>query len=122
MTCASNPLLSGAGKTLVYEVGGNRFCRRIGRAHKSNHVYLVVDLQANSFHQKCHDPECAEWGSPSVPMPDDLSPFARPQGEVASASLSDSELMQMAQEMEDDWMLSEFVNGLEREMGGEASS
>ena len=38
----------GGGRRVVYEVGGNRWCARLGRAHRSNHITVVADLD----HQK----------------------------------------------------------------------
>ena len=29
---------------LTYQVEGSKFCERVGRAHKSNHIMLVVEL------------------------------------------------------------------------------
>lgn len=46
-------------RLLVYEIARNRWCRRVGRAHKSNHVMIVADLEAGVAYQRCHDPECA---------------------------------------------------------------
>lgn len=59
------PLL--APSRMVFEVGGNRFCRNIGRAHRSNHVYFVADLAACAVHQECHDPACRAAGFRCVP-------------------------------------------------------
>lgn len=39
-------------KTLVYVVQGNRYCENIGREHKSNSIFFVVDVPAGLFHQK----------------------------------------------------------------------
>ncbi|KAL0479655.1 DNA-directed primase/polymerase [Acrasis kona] len=32
-------------QTIIYQIGGNRYCGNIGREHKSNHVMYLIDLQ-----------------------------------------------------------------------------
>jgi len=70
----------------------NRFCFCKGASHVSNHVYLVVDRERGSFHQKCFDIDCRHFCSPPFPIPawlleeeaEDAGLFgllpARPQG------------------------------------------
>jgi len=41
---------------LIYNISQNRYCENIGRAHRSNHVFYVVDLRAKLAFQKCYDP------------------------------------------------------------------
>ncbi|GMP24604.1 hypothetical protein CsSME_00001809 [Camellia sinensis var. sinensis] len=43
---------------MVYSMSRNRYCERIGRQHKSNHVMYIVDLRRAIYYQKCHDPDC----------------------------------------------------------------
>jgi hypothetical protein len=70
---------------------GSHFCERIGRAHASNHVFFVVDFQAGSYSQKCHDVDCRDYRSAWMPLPPELclaiceeaapcSPQGPPQG------------------------------------------
>ncbi|XP_057527812.1 uncharacterized protein LOC130806666 isoform X2 [Amaranthus tricolor] len=59
---------------LVYSMSKSRYCGRIGREHKSNHVMYVVDLQWALYYQKCYDPDCRGYRSPSCPIPNDLIP------------------------------------------------
>ena len=59
---------------LTYQVGKNRWCGRLGRAHKSNHTMLVVDLRRGSLYQKCHDPDCRAWKGPVCQVPLELLP------------------------------------------------
>lgn len=54
---------------IVYSMSRNRYCERIGREHKSNHVMFVVDLRRAAFYQKCHDPDCRGYRSPLRPVP-----------------------------------------------------
>ena len=62
------------GRTLVYHIGGNRFCERIGRSHRSNHVAMIVDLPSGTMYQKCMDPDCraANYRSPRRLLPVEL--------------------------------------------------
>ncbi|CAN6480826.1 unnamed protein product [Victoria cruziana] len=57
---------------MVYNIAGNRFCERIGRQHKSNHVMYVVDFRRSCYYQKCHDPECRGYRSSMHPIPYDV--------------------------------------------------
>ncbi|PKA55983.1 hypothetical protein AXF42_Ash014655 [Apostasia shenzhenica] len=59
---------------LVYNMSRNRYCERIGREHKSNHVIYVVDFQRAGYYQKCHDPDCKGYRSPLRPLPWDVLP------------------------------------------------
>ncbi|XP_030533169.1 DNA-directed primase/polymerase protein isoform X3 [Rhodamnia argentea] len=59
---------------MVYGMSRNRFCERIGREHKSNHVIYVVDLNWAAYYQKCHDPDCKGYRSPLRPIPEDIVP------------------------------------------------
>nr|XP_056711045.1 DNA-directed primase/polymerase protein [Euleptes europaea] len=43
---------------LVYDISKYRWCRNIGRAHKSNNIMIIVDLRREIWYQKCHDPSC----------------------------------------------------------------
>ncbi|CAA0812942.1 DNA primases [Striga hermonthica] len=57
---------------MVYSMSRNRYCERIGREHKSNHVIYVVDLRRAVYYQKCHDPDCRGYRSPIRTVPDDV--------------------------------------------------
>lgn len=59
---------------IVYSMSRNRYCERIGREHKSNHVIYVVDLRRAVYYQKCHDPDCRGYRSPLREVPDDVVP------------------------------------------------
>ncbi|KAL4186817.1 hypothetical protein AMTRI_Chr09g35980 [Amborella trichopoda] len=54
---------------MIYNIIGNRFCERIGREHKSNHVMYVVDFRKAGYYQKCYDPDCRGFRSPLRPIP-----------------------------------------------------
>ncbi|KAG8381247.1 hypothetical protein BUALT_Bualt06G0102700 [Buddleja alternifolia] len=59
---------------MVYSMSRNRYCERIGREHKSNHVIYVADLRRVVYYQKCHDPDCRGYRSPLRPVPNDVIP------------------------------------------------
>ncbi|KPI86883.1 hypothetical protein ABL78_4073 [Leptomonas seymouri] len=61
------------GRFLTFQVSGSRYCQRIGREHKSNSVYLVVDLEKRTFVQKCFDPDCVSYRSQHYPL-DEATP------------------------------------------------
>ncbi|CAH9140909.1 unnamed protein product [Cuscuta epithymum] len=54
---------------MVYSMSKNRYCERIQREHKSNHVMYVVDLRRGVYYQKCYDPDCRGYRSPLRPVP-----------------------------------------------------
>jgi len=59
-----------ATSTMLYSISGQyRFCGRIGRHHKSNGVYFVADLKAREMYQKCFDPDCRNFRSNAISMP-----------------------------------------------------
>jgi hypothetical protein len=55
-------LLDG-GSLLLLNVRGNRWCGNIGRAHRSNGIFYVVDLQQGWWCQRCYDPDCRCGGA-----------------------------------------------------------
>lgn len=75
---------------LDLEVGGARWCGRVGREHASNHVTWHVDLCGGTAWQTCHDPDCRAAGyvSPIARLPPDLLaalPAAPPPRRPAAA-------------------------------------
>ncbi|KAL7107035.1 hypothetical protein ACP275_06G028600 [Erythranthe tilingii] len=60
---------------MVHSMSRSRYCERIGREHKSNHVIYVVDLRRAVYYQKCHDPDCRGYRSPLRSVPDDVIPY-----------------------------------------------
>nr|XP_016849543.1 PREDICTED: LOW QUALITY PROTEIN: DNA-directed primase/polymerase protein [Anolis carolinensis] len=59
---------------LVYDILNYRWCRNIGRAHKSNNIMIIVDLKQENWYQKCHDPICRaeNFKSESFPLPSEV--------------------------------------------------
>uniref|UniRef100_A0A1J3HV83 DNA-directed primase/polymerase protein n=1 Tax=Noccaea caerulescens TaxID=107243 RepID=A0A1J3HV83_NOCCA len=59
---------------IVYSMSSNRYCERIGREHKSNHVMYIVDVKRGIYYQKCYDPDCRDYRSPIRPVPESYLP------------------------------------------------
>ncbi|KVI07145.1 DNA primase, UL52/UL70 type, Herpesviridae [Cynara cardunculus var. scolymus] len=76
---------------MVYSMSRNRFCERIGRQHKSNHVMYVVDLQKAAYYQKCYDPDCRGYRSPLRPVPPEVFPDSSNQNESQELILPDGD-------------------------------
>lgn len=57
---------------ILYNIKGSRYCGNIGRHHRSNGVFYVVDLQQGVWYQKCYDPECRLYRSPVTALPEEL--------------------------------------------------
>ncbi|VDM46287.1 unnamed protein product [Toxocara canis] len=50
-------------------LAGCRYCFNVGREHRSNHVYWVVDLERFYCFQKCFDVDCHGISSNYFPLP-----------------------------------------------------
>lgn len=57
---------------LVYDIANYRWCENVARFHKSNNILIVVDLKAEAWYQKCHDPDCRNFRSSSYPLPQEI--------------------------------------------------
>ncbi|XP_037753542.1 DNA-directed primase/polymerase protein isoform X2 [Chelonia mydas] len=59
---------------LVYDISRYRWCKNIGRAHKSNNIMILVDLKKEVYYQKCYDPVCRakNFKSESIPLPPEI--------------------------------------------------
>ncbi len=66
---------------LLLNMRGNRWCGNIGRAHKSNGVFYVIDLQA------CLHPACLEGLAPVTSTYAELSRMALTQQSTRAACL-----------------------------------
>eukprot|EP01063_Lacrimia_lanifica_P032927 TRINITY_DN5730_c0_g1_i2.p1 TRINITY_DN5730_c0_g1~~TRINITY_DN5730_c0_g1_i2.p1 ORF type:complete len:968 (+),score=215.90 TRINITY_DN5730_c0_g1_i2:100-3003(+) len=53
---------------LLYVISGTRYCHQVGREHKSNGIYLVVNFARCAVRQKCYDPDCGDYASSEVPL------------------------------------------------------
>ncbi|XP_058797758.1 DNA-directed primase/polymerase protein-like [Phymastichus coffea] len=54
---------------IIFEIIGNRYCDNIGRWHKSNNIYYIVDLINKIMYQKCHDEDCRGFVSTPKALP-----------------------------------------------------
>ena len=57
---------------LLFHITKNNFCERIGRQHKSNHVYYIVHLKTKTVTQRCFDIECRGYSAPFEIIPEDM--------------------------------------------------
>ena len=99
--------------TLIYDIGRNHWCENIGRAHKSNHIYLVVDLKNAVFFQKCHDPDCqiVDYKSKERPLPPEVNPYLN-DSEYLIEGFDESDLIEAAE-------IAEFEECLKNELDGD---
>jgi DNA-directed primase/polymerase protein len=65
-------LMEDCGLVLYTMSTGNRWCGNIGRQHKSNRVFYVVDLVDGWWCQRCYDPDCRGYRSPLTVLPSEL--------------------------------------------------
>ena len=71
-TCKTIPNSS----LVMYELGHTyRYCENIGRFHKSNKVYICVDIDKSIFYQKCFDPDCEGFRGNEFKFPEELIPW-----------------------------------------------
>lgn len=63
----------------IFHIGGNRWCERIGRFHKSNHVAYLVDLTKGTSHQVCFDPDCSGFRGRNHILPSTCLPNQCPE-------------------------------------------
>nr|CCC48147.1 conserved hypothetical protein, fragment [Trypanosoma vivax Y486] len=59
-------------RSLVMTLGGSRYCGNVGRQHRSNGVYITVDLEHRTWAQKCFDPDCGKYRGPYKTIPADI--------------------------------------------------
>ena len=62
-------------ETVIYQIGGSRFCSAIDREHKSNAVKYVVNLRNGTYYQSCFDPDCVNKRPPPQPIPEHNLPW-----------------------------------------------
>jgi len=70
-------------------LGNNRYCLCKGGSHKSNSIYLVLDLVNRTYHQKCFDPDCKWYRGPPFNIPDscfEAKGLLEKDGEVPEAA------------------------------------
>jgi hypothetical protein len=84
----SNRKYNCCGNILNLIVDGNRFCRRIGREHRSNHIFIACRLSRGDMVQKCTDPDCRGFESDPVPIPERILELLHAQYIPADISTS----------------------------------
>lgn len=57
---------------LVISLTGNNYCLNVGRCHRRNNIYFVIDIPNFSFRQRCHDDMCDNYNSPDICLPPEL--------------------------------------------------
>lgn len=67
-------MIEGSG-SITFNLGNNRWCERIQREHKSNHIFIICNLHSRTWFQSCHDPECraVQFEGTQHPIPWDVS-------------------------------------------------
>ncbi|KAK2077432.1 hypothetical protein QBZ16_004277 [Prototheca wickerhamii] len=60
------------GALMLFNIAGCRYCARIGREHRSNGVFIVVDLRGGAWTQRCYDPDCRAFRGPFTALPPDV--------------------------------------------------
>ena len=57
---------------LVISLTGNNYCLNVGRCHKKNNIFFVIDIPKFTFRQRCHDDMCDKFNSPEIYLPPEL--------------------------------------------------
>ena len=61
--------VSRSGNGIFYDVRGTRYCPTIGREHKSNNVFIVVQLDSQLCYHRCYDHDCRVSATKPDPFP-----------------------------------------------------
>jgi len=57
---------------MTFQIKGNKWCGNVARQHKSNGIFIDVDLKKRQASQLCWDPECRGYRSPPIAFPVDM--------------------------------------------------
>jgi hypothetical protein len=60
--------------TITYQLSGTKYCHRIGRQHRSNHVMYEANLNQGYVTQRCWDPDCRGYKSSPYFLPHSALP------------------------------------------------
>ena len=71
---------------VTYFLSGNRYCEHVGRPHKSNGIFWVVDLITQKATQRCFDPDCRGFCSMPVSLPPPVQDHVRACNQRHSSS------------------------------------
>ena len=96
--------------TIILNLTSNRYCDNVKRQHKSNGVFLVVDVKLGYFYQKCYDPDCRHFRGDSHVLPLDVmaelnSVFECCCGDEEESSALSPEPYSVQEEIEDEAFL-----------------
>ena len=69
----------GQTESLLYDIGGNRYCSNVGRQHRSNHVFFTCQLSSGVLQQGCYDQSCSGYRGPQIILPENCLAWARLQ-------------------------------------------
>ncbi|XP_071447756.1 DNA-directed primase/polymerase protein-like [Hetaerina americana] len=61
------------GQRIQFDIQDYRFCAKVGRHHRSNNIYIVLDGSRGTWYQKCHDPDCIGFQSVERQLPPEVS-------------------------------------------------
>ena len=59
---------------LNFQIIGSKYCHNIKREHKSNHVFIEIDLSYGFMYQKCWDVDCKGYNSDPVSIDKSVLP------------------------------------------------
>ncbi|CAF0951097.1 unnamed protein product [Adineta ricciae] len=55
-----------------FEISGSyRDCENVGRPHRKNQIYFIVDPTKRTYWQRCHDPDCSKFKSAVKNIPNE---------------------------------------------------
>ncbi|XP_011497411.1 PREDICTED: DNA-directed primase/polymerase protein-like [Ceratosolen solmsi marchali] len=78
-----------ANNHVIFEIVGNRFCQNIGRWHKSNNIYFVIDLNKKVMYQKCHDEDCQYFTSVPKKLPVEVAFYFEDETDCLFSTIED---------------------------------
>ena len=67
--CTQRPLP----QRICFNMKGNRYCEKIGRAHKSNNVIWNIHLVDRVCWQSCYDPDCRGFHGELIDLPTEVN-------------------------------------------------
>ena len=76
--------------TIIFDISG-RYCRNIGREHRSNHVFYTCDLSRGVVRQECHDEKCRGYKSEDIHLPEWTLKWTNDMMEEWSDQMNDSD-------------------------------
>ncbi|KNH07858.1 DNA primase [Perkinsela sp. CCAP 1560/4] len=70
--------------SVCYALKSLKYCGNVGREHKSNGIYIVVDLHNWTVHQRCFDYECKSYRGPATHLPASVRDAYQAQSEASA--------------------------------------